>query len=573
MCCSRAITELERAACSGRWPVSGNPGISDAQIIRPDDSRIFYLPQKPYTVLGSLREQLFYPLRSSTVDKRKLANLLDLLDLSHLLLASHYEKKSVSTTSAAEQKKMLRQAKAGFLTSGPSEDDAVSECDADDILDTSRNWDKVLSLGEKQRLAICRLLYHEPQFAILDECTSAVSVDVEHLLYEECQRRKITYVTICHRPFLRKFHDVSLHLQGRSNNFGYLVRDITEKERNDIVVSSKSKKGSSKESSLENVHATGATADELEQMRTSKYQSALAQSQLATRDFQRGNAPSAIHAQQDYPTHVDDFLKSLKKISSWRKTLDIMWQLFTHGPHMRRMAQYVGIVIVKSFVWELAPTSFAYASKAAVTGSGRDLATGVGMLCTYFLFFRLLEPRSSHMRENISLAFSTHLRERFLKGWIMNPRGDAKFYSLQHFYRGTCDDADARGVKEIEELASELVGLFNALVSPTIELCIKMHRIRQILGGASNSAAFVGFMKRMLRLRGTGTAASEPVVAAPAFPREYAFFLGSTLVCALFAQFVSPNQTNLEIEKQSIRADLVYVHQRLQTNAESIFPI
>ena len=53
-----------------------------------------------------------------------------------------------------------------------------------------------------------------PKFAILDECTSAVSKEMEGLLYTECIKLGITYITICHRPTLRVWHGLNLNLLG-----------------------------------------------------------------------------------------------------------------------------------------------------------------------------------------------------------------------------------------------------------------------------------------------------------------------------------------------------------------------
>lgn len=61
-------------------------------------------------------------------------------------------------------------------------------------------------------MQIARIFYHSPKFVVLDEATSAVSNDVEALMYQAAKEHDITIISISHRPALIKYHSFLLRI-------------------------------------------------------------------------------------------------------------------------------------------------------------------------------------------------------------------------------------------------------------------------------------------------------------------------------------------------------------------------
>ena len=154
--------------------ISGLWSPSQGDVERPPTGELLFIPQKPYMLLGSLREQLCYPTDEGRFSDDQLRHVLDEVNLS--TLSTRYPD-----------------------------------------LDVKQDWPRILSLGEQQRLAFGRLLLNAPRFVVLDEATSALDVATEDHLYALLRQRELAVISIGHRPTLKQFHDSVLELSGNGD--------------------------------------------------------------------------------------------------------------------------------------------------------------------------------------------------------------------------------------------------------------------------------------------------------------------------------------------------------------------
>jgi putative ATP-binding cassette transporter len=138
-------------------------------IFRPALHRMLFLPQRPYMILGTLREQLMYPNVDMETSDEELNGVLNKVNLPGL--AERFD---------------------GF--------------------DRAHDWSDVLSLGEQQRVAFARVFLTKPDYVILDEATSALDLKNEEHLYHHLVATHTTIISVGHRPTLKSYHRLLLEL-------------------------------------------------------------------------------------------------------------------------------------------------------------------------------------------------------------------------------------------------------------------------------------------------------------------------------------------------------------------------
>ncbi len=138
------------------------------KIFLPAQSRMMFMPQRPYLPLGTLRAVVAYPAPAREFSAGSVRMALQRCGLEHLI----------------------------------------------DRLDERESWDRVLSVGEQQRLAFARLLLHKPDWVFMDEATSALDDDIQKSLMGlfKNELAGMTVVSIAHRAGMDAYHDRTLTL-------------------------------------------------------------------------------------------------------------------------------------------------------------------------------------------------------------------------------------------------------------------------------------------------------------------------------------------------------------------------
>lgn len=144
-------------------------------VIKPHENKIFFIPQRPYSVIGSLRNQLLYATK-------KLYSDTELIEvIKKVKLEKMYER--------------------------------VGSLDA--VLD----WHNLLSTGEQQKIAFARLFLAKPEIVFLDEATTALNHRDEDLFYRYLKETNTTIISVGHRTNLSKYHNQLLEINGGGGSY------------------------------------------------------------------------------------------------------------------------------------------------------------------------------------------------------------------------------------------------------------------------------------------------------------------------------------------------------------------
>jgi len=169
---------------------------------------VLFVPTKPYMPVGTFADQVTYPYKLPRVEKEGKSGVY-----------SYTEKDTARLMSCVSRVRLTYLAER--------EGNPYGGVFCGDVKD---KWADMFSLGEQQRLNVARVLWHEPRFACLDECTSAVALDGEEEIYSHIREVGCTVLTASQKPWLTNYHSsiLELHADGKG---GWSQKPIDDSNR------------------------------------------------------------------------------------------------------------------------------------------------------------------------------------------------------------------------------------------------------------------------------------------------------------------------------------------------------
>eukprot|EP00941_MAST-03F_sp_MAST-3F-sp1_P006281 g6281.t1 len=402
-------------------------------------SSVFYLPQKPYNVLGTLREQLCYPETREKAEKMSeelLRELLREVDLEYLL---------------DRQKKQTKK------TLLKKRDDEV-------------NWEQVLSMGEKQRLAMARLFYHRPRFAVLDECTSGVSSSMERRLYETCEKRNITCITISHRPALAQFHDVVLNIL-KDGKGGWTW---TETKRGEVADTGAAAVGGYQAGYGKDSRNKGNALVERERLakRSEKYISA----------WLGGGENEKKSDGKSLLQKIEQKKSSLTNVSTMKRLFDVLCKFCPNGfdlmdTEVRRVLFLMFLVISKTLLADRIARLDGYVLTTVL--QNKMGVFGKAMIAGAFFrsFLALFDAGVERHKWFLNLEWRRRLSAYLMKLYFTANT----FYDVKN-HDSRIPDPEDRITEQLEQLSIVITDLWTSLLRPTFDICYNSIMLYRVLG-------------------------------------------------------------------------------------------
>ncbi|KAE8704920.1 ABC transporter D family member 1 [Hibiscus syriacus] len=461
----------------GLWPlVSGHivkPGVGSDL-----NKEIFYVPQRPYTAFGTLRDQLIYPLTADQeVEPLTCSGMVDLLknvDLDYLLDRYPPEKEV--------------------------------------------NWGDELSLGEQQRLGMARLFYHKPKFAILDECTSAVTTDMEERFCAKVRAMGTSCITISHRPALVAFHDVVLSLDGEGGwKVHYKSENSSVQSEGEIDLTVSETDRQTDAIAVQRAFTAAKKDSEFSSPRTLSYVSeVIAASPSVNHDAKLPIVPQLHKVPRVLPLRVAAMFKVLVPTvfdKQGAQLLAVAFLVVSRTWISDRIASLNGTTV--KYVLEQNKTAFIRLIGVSVLQSGAS---------------SFIAPSLRHLKARLALGWRIRLTQNLLKNYLRNNA----FYQVFHMSSKNID-ADQRITHDLEKLTTDLSGLVTGMVKPSVDILWFTWRM-QLLTGRRGVAILYAYM-----LLGLG-----------------------------FLRTVTPDFGDLTSREQQLEGTFRFMHERLRTHAESV---